>query len=274
MPRVGATVSWSVSLDGKDRQSVGQACLPQATGPASTHPTTMKGNKDVPQRLDNISEEEQRAFEPMRPVIEATLGGFLPNSLFIMAHNQDLVVAFGLLSRAVFRGSPRTKVKILPLLLTGLKQGLRHLFIKRDPPISDDLRSLIFLAVSYSAGCRYCQAHSVTQAIDRGVAQDKIDALLDYEESPLFSDAERAVLDLAFAAGSVPNETTDAHFIALKQHFSTQQITDIVAAIAYMGFLNRWNDTLATTLETRPKEMAAAHLKEWQIGRHGGPNTT
>jgi len=197
--------------------------------------------RTVVQRLDNVSEAEQKAFEPMRPVIEATLGGFLPNSLFVMAHNPDLVVAFGLLSRAVFRGSERT----------GIKQGLRHIFLKRDPPLGDDLRALIFLAVSYAAGCRYCQAHSVTQAIDRSVTQGKIEALLDYETSTLFSSAERAVLDLAFAAGSVPNATTDQHFVALKQHFSTQQITDIVAAIAYMGFLNRWNDTLATTLEER-----------------------
>jgi len=223
----------------------------------------------MPQRLENVSEAEQRAFEPLRPVIEQTLGGFLPNSLFMMAHNPDLVVAFGLLSRAVFRGSKRTKLKLLPLLLTGLKQGFRRLFVKRDPPISDDLRALIFLAVSYTAGCRYCQAHSVTQAIDRGITEKKIEALLDYEDSSLYSAAERAVLDVAFAAGSVPNAVTDEHFVALKRHFSPQQITDIVAAIAYMGFLNRWNDTLATTLEARPTKVAAAHLHGWEVGCHG-----
>ena len=70
----------------------------------------------MPQRLDNVSEAEKRAFEPMRPVIEETLGGFLPNSLFIMAHNPDLVVAFGMLSRAVFRGSQRTRLKLFPLI--------------------------------------------------------------------------------------------------------------------------------------------------------------
>ena len=223
----------------------------------------------MPQRLDNVSEAERRAFEPMRPVIEETLGGFLPNSLFIMAHNPDLVVAFGMLSRAVFRGSQRTKLKLFPLLMTGLKQGLRRVFIKRDPPISDDLRALIFLATSYAAGCRYCQAHSVTQAMDRGITAEKLEALLDYENSSLYSDVERAVLGLAFAAGAVPNAATDEHFVELNRHFSSQQITDIVAAIAYIGFLNRWNDTLATTLEARPAEMASAHLPGWKIGRHG-----
>ena len=222
----------------------------------------------MPQRLENVTEAERRAFEPMRPVIEETLGGFLPNSLFIMAHNPDLVVAFGMLSRAVFRGSRRTRLKLFPLLMTGFKQGLRRVFVKRDPPIGDNLRSLIFLASSYAAGCSYCQAHSVTQALDRGITTEKLEALMDYENSSLYSAAERAVLDVAFAAGRVPNTTTDDHFTALKTHFSSQQITDIVAAIAYIGFLNRWNDTLATTLEARPMEMASAHLPGWQVGRH------
>jgi len=172
------------------------------------------------------------------------------------------------LSRAVFRGSKRTKLKFWPLLMTGLKHGLRQMFVRPAPPINDDLRALIFLAVSYSAGCRYCQAHSVTQAIDRSISTKKIEALLDYENSQLYSAAERAVLDVAFAAGSVPNAATDEHFTELKRHFSSEQITDIVAAIAYMGFLNRWNDTLATTLEARPIKMASAHLPGWDIGRH------
>ena len=146
---------------------------------------------------------------------------------------------------------------------------MRRVFVKRDPPISDDLRALIFLATSYAAGCRYCQAHSVTQAVDRGITAEKIEALLDYGNSSLYSADERAVLDVAFAAGSVPNATSDEHFTELKRHFSTQQITDIVAAIAYIGFLNRWNDTLATALEARPTEMASAHLPGWEVGRHG-----
>ena len=221
------------------------------------------------QRLDNVSEAEQRAFEPMRPVIEETLGGFLPNSLFMMAHNPDLAVAFGMLSRAVFRGPQRTRLKLFPLILTGLKQGLRRVFVKRDPPISDELRALIFLASSSAAGCRYCQAHSVTQAIDRGITAKKVEALLDYENSSFYTADERAVLDVAFAAGLVPNATTDEHFTELKRHFSSQQITDIVTAIAYIGFLNRWNDTLATTLEARPTKMASAHLPGWNVGRHG-----
>ncbi|MEL7044272.1 MAG: hypothetical protein AAGL66_04535 [Pseudomonadota bacterium] len=78
-------------------------------------------------------------------------------------------------------------------------------------------------------------------------------------------------LALAFAAGRVPNETTDQHFLELKKHFSDEQIIDIVAAIAYMGFLNRWNDTFATLLEDQPLQFAGSKLKQvpWEAGKHG-----
>jgi hypothetical protein len=37
-----------------------------------------------------------------------------------------------------------------------------------------------------------------------------------------------------------------------------------------LGFLNRWNDTLATPLETGPRNFAECHLAAtgWEIGKH------
>jgi hypothetical protein len=76
----------------------------------------------------------------------------------------------------------------------------------------------------------------------------------------MFSDAERAALDLAQAAGSVPNTVTDQQFENLKLYYSEDEIVDIVAVIAYFGFLNRWNDSLATPLEESPIAFAESHL--------------
>ena len=46
----------------------------------------------------------------------------------------------------------------------------------------------------------------------------------------------------------------------------------IVAVISLFGFLNRWNDTMATELEASPVEFATDALGsiEWQLGKHGG----
>jgi hypothetical protein len=43
-----------------------------------------------------------------------------------------------------------------------------------------------------------------------------------------------------------------------------------VGVISLFGYLNRWNDTMATTLEPEPLEFATQHLAKrgWQPGKH------
>jgi hypothetical protein len=126
---------------------------------------------------------------------------------------------------------------------------------------------------SQAAGCRYCSAHSGNLAAARGVVPDKVAALWDYERSPLFSDLERAVLRLAQGAARSPSEVTDEDFAAVRRFLDDDQLLEIVAVIAFIGFLNRWNDPLATPLEPAPRSFAERHLAHggWTIGHHAGP---
>ena len=98
----------------------------------------------------------------------------------------------------------------------------------------------------------------------------KLARILEFESDPAFSDAERAVVSLAMAAGRVPNEAEPAHFDALRTHYSNRQIVQIVGVIAMFGFLNRWNDTMATTLEASPVAFGEKVLAEggWRPGKH------
>ena len=91
-----------------------------------------------------------------------------------------------------------------------------------------------------------------------------------YQTSPLFSAAERAALDVAVAAGCVPNAVTDEMFMELRKHWSDEQVVEIVGVIAMFGFLNRWNDTFATPLEDEPLEFGEKHLAAhgWDAGKH------
>src|SRR5262249_57940240 len=84
------------------------------------------------------------------------------------------------------------------------------------------------------------------------ISSAKEEALWEYETSPLFSAAERAALRVAQGAAQVPNAVTDVDFSELKRYYSDAQIVDIVAVIALFGFLNRFNDTMATELESSP----------------------
>lgn len=173
----------------------------------------------------------------------ARMMGYIPNSLLTMAHWPELMGAM--------TGAFRT--------------------ILGEGQVDSGLKRLIAHATSLAAGCRYCQAHTAHSSHEAGIARDKLAALHDFENADAFTPAERAVLALAFAAGAQPNGASDAHFERLREWFDTRQQVEIMAVIAMFGFLNRWNDTLATPLESAPFAFAAEQLAPhgWNPGVHG-----
>jgi hypothetical protein len=68
----------------------------------------------------------------------------------------------------------------------------------------------------------------------------------------------------------VPNLVTAQHFEDLRVHLADDQIVEMLAMESYMGFANRWNDTLATELEAGPLAFAQRNLvdKGWTVGQH------
>jgi uncharacterized peroxidase-related enzyme len=169
--------------------------------------------------------------------------GFIPNSQLIMQRRPRMVKAFAQLTAAVW--DPDSKVDLA-------------------------FKRLIAHVASRSAGCRYCMAHTAESAAKLGTDASRLDAVWNYRTSPLFNEAERAALDVAVAAGGVPNAVTDEMFDELHKHWNEDQIVEIVSVIAMFGFLNRWNDTLATPLEDEPLEFAETHLAAhgWEPGHH------
>jgi alkylhydroperoxidase family enzyme len=115
-------------------------------------------------------------------------------------------------------------------------------------------------------------AHTAGAALRLGIDEAKFDAIWDYPSSPLFSDAERVALDFAIAAAAQPNDVTDALMAKMKQHWTEGQIVEIAATVALFGFMNRWNDSMATPLEEEPIEVGEKHLaaRGWEVGKHTG----
>jgi AhpD family alkylhydroperoxidase len=200
----------------------------------------------------------------LQPVLEGARAamGFIPNSMLTMAHMPQLPWVFSLLANVAFGRDVKPVVAALAAALPEPGDS--------DGSLPGELVQLVAFASSVAAGCRYCQAHTAHGAHRQGASQAKLDALLDYERSPEFSIAERAALALAFAAAAVPNESTSAHFDALREHFSERQIVQLVSVIALFGFLNRWNDTMATTLESAPVAFGRESLAAigWQPEKH------
>jgi len=180
-------------------------------------------------------------LEPLLQRVEAAMG-FVPTSMLTMAHWPELLSAFGGLGGTVL-GSGE---------------------------LDSSLKQLVAYVVSNAAGCRYCEAHTSHAAARSGVSEEKIEAAFEYESSDLFSASERAALRMAAHAGMVPNAVEAEHIQALEEFYSPRQIVELVAVISLFGFLNRWNDTLATTLEEAPRRFADTHLKNngWSAGKH------
>ncbi len=173
--------------------------------------------------------------------VEASMG-FVPNSMFTMAH--------------------------WPALLQGFSGFAGTIIGAGELPVS--LKQLVAFVVSNAAGCRYCQAHTSQNAQENGVSLEKIQAAFTFETSDLFDDAEKAALRVALHAGMTPNAVEPAHMDALRAHYTDKQCVEIVATISLFGFLNRWNDTMATTLEGESAQFAADQLgaSGWQVGKH------
>ncbi len=195
-------------------------------------------------RIAPLQREGSKDFETIFKITEAVMG-FVPNSMLIMARDSELLWAFSDLSAVI---------------------------VIRPGRIDPGLKALIMYVASCSAGCQYCVAHTAQLAASRAIPVRKVEQVWQYETSVEFNDAERAALRLAQAAGQVPNAVTDADFAELRRHFNEDEILEIVAVVAFFGFLNRWNDTLATPLEATPRDFAERHLAAagWTLGKHAG----
>jgi uncharacterized peroxidase-related enzyme len=169
--------------------------------------------------------------------------GFVPNSLLTMQRVPGIAKAVIQLNRAVF--APDGEVDL------GLKRLVAHV-------------------ASTAAGCQYCKAHTTVSATRHGVSDEKMAAIYEYSTSPLFTDAERAALDFAMEAASVPNAVTDASYAALAEHWSETQIVELLGVVCMFGVFNRWNDSMATPLEEVPTAMASELIGDrgWAPGKH------
>ena len=169
--------------------------------------------------------------------------GFIPNSILTMSRRPGIARAFMQLNQAI------------------LYEGT----------VDEELKMLVSLIASQAAGCLYCQAHMANLSSIYKASGKKIAAVWEFETSDLFSDAERAALRLAMKASIIPNQAAQEDFDELGKHFDEGQIVELVASVALFGYLNRWNDSMATELEEHPSKVArnTIGVSGWHPGKHG-----
>jgi len=194
-------------------------------------------------RLEPLSLDQVDGLEEVQQTYERTLG-FVPNGLRIMARRPEIVKGFIALRRAVLDPASGT--------------------------VPAELKNLCAHLASRTHGCLYCQAHALQGASRSGAEQARLEAVWEFRTSVLFSEAERAALDFSVKAASIPNGVTDADIVRMREHWDEGQIVEILAAVSLYGFLNRFNDSLATPLEEGSATFAEETIggQGWTRGKH------
>jgi alkylhydroperoxidase family enzyme len=88
--------------------------------------------------------------------------------------------------------------------------------------------------------CHFCIDIARAQVIQSSMNEAKFDALENYPDSPLFSDAERAALDYVTELTLEKNVAPDT-FAKLSEHFSNREICEIAWLVASEHFYNMTN---------------------------------
>lgn len=169
--------------------------------------------------------------------------GFCPNSVLTMQRRPAIAKAFINLNKAVMDNQGR---------------------------VTAEQKRLIGYLTSANTGCRYCEAHTILAAERYGGSAERLENIWSFRDSELYTDAEKAAFELALAASSVPNAVDQAIEEKMHQYWDEGEVVEILGVIALFGYLNRWNDSMATTMEAGAVDAGNRLLtnSDWQRGKH------
>ena len=189
-----------------------------------------------------LSAESNLEVKKLAEFFNETLG-FCPNSVLTMQIRPDIASSFINLNKAVMENNGR---------------------------VTSSLKRLIAWVSSNASGCRYCQAHSIRAAERYGADKEQLNNIWDYRTHPSFNEAERIALDFALAASQIPNAVDENLKQRLHDNWDDGEIVEILGVISLFGYLNRWNDSMETTIEDDAKDSAEKFLSKhgWNKGKH------
>lgn len=189
-----------------------------------------------------LAQDHNEEVRELATFFNETLG-FCPNSVLTMQRRPAIAKAFIQLNKAVMANEGR---------------------------VTSEQKRLVGYLTSANTGCNYCQAHTILAAERYGSSAERLAAIWQFRTSDLFTDSERAAFEFALAASSVPNAVDQTIQDELHKYWTEEEIVELLGVIALFGYLNRWNDSMATSMEDGAIAAGEKHLREsnWQQGKH------
>ena len=189
-----------------------------------------------------LSPESNPDVSKLAEFFNETLG-FCPNSVLTMQIRPEIARSFINLNIAVMTNHGR---------------------------VTSAFKRIIAWVSSNAAGCSYCQAHAIRAAERYGTEQEQLDNIWEYRTHESFDEAERAALDFSLAASQLPNAVDEELQQRMHDYWDDGEIVEILAVVSLFGYLNRWNDSMATSIENRATGSAEKYLAKsgWNKGKH------
>jgi AhpD family alkylhydroperoxidase len=123
--------------------------------------------------------------------------------------------------------------------------------ILKDGELDWVTKELIILKATHRNECQYCVVQHETLSKRLGISEEKINDIGDdrFRDSPHFSDAEKALMELTIQIGVDANRVSKALWERLHQHFTEPQIVEAVFTITVYIAVSKFGDALGVELE-------------------------
>lgn len=131
-------------------------------------------------------------------------------------------------------------------------------FVVKETGLEPRYIHLIKLLASHINGCAYCVDMHIKEARHTGMPDQWINLVNVWRESPVYNDAERAVLGWTDALTRLADtRAPDKAYEPLLEHFTEAQIANITVAISTINVWNRVTVGLRTLHAVAPETAAA-----------------
>ncbi len=115
---------------------------------------------------------------------------------------------------------------------------------RKSSPLEPGLRTLVTVLVSRINWCAFCVDINSALGLKRGLTEEHLAALSDYERSPLFDARTKAALAYAEAMTRTEARVDAALRARLKEVFDDEAIIELTALIAFQNLSSKFNAAL------------------------------
>src|ERR1700689_598832 len=124
--------------------------------------------------------------------------------------------------------------------------------------IEKPLLELIKLRASQINGCAFCVQFHILQSEGLGIPVDKLNLVVVWRETPLFSSRERAALAWTEALTRLTEVVSDEVYAQASAEFSERELAYLSSAVASINVWNRLGVAYRWTPPARQTSMGAA----------------